>query len=259
VVELIAMAVLGGCLVGVSTMASRMWGHEVGGIVSAFPLIVGPVLFLTVQREDAASAAQTAVATLLGLVALSGFALAYGRAAARWRWPLSLALGWAAAGVIGVLAGRIQIGLLGALAVATLSIVLVRAALPRGREAVASEAVPPWELPARMVLTVLLIIGLTLAGERFGPTAAGILAALPTLASVLAVFTQARDGRDALLSLLRGMLDGLASFVVFCALIAVSIEPAGVIPAFLFATSTAVLVQMATARLQRLRIAAGAL
>jgi hypothetical protein len=110
-----------------------------------------------------------------------------------------------------------------------------------------------------MVLTVLLIIGLTLAGERFGPTAAGILAALPTLASVLAVFTQARDGRDALLSLLRGMLDGLASFVVFCALIAVSIEPAGVIPAFLFATSTAVLVQMATARLQRLRIAAGAL
>jgi len=157
-------------------------------------------------------------------------------------------LAWAAAAAIGVLAGQIETGLLGALVAATLSIVLARIALPRGREAGLGGTLPRWELPARMALTALLIIALTIAGERFGPTVAGILAALPTLASVLAVFTHARDGHDALLSLLRGMLQGLAAFVIFCALIAVSIEPAGVIPAFLLATSAAVLVQGVTAR-----------
>ena len=60
-----------------------------------------------------------------------------------------------------------------------------------------------------------------------GRAAAGILAAPPTLASVLAVSTHARDGRDALLSLLRGMLAGLAAFVIFRVAIAVLIEPAG--------------------------------
>jgi uncharacterized membrane protein len=94
-----------------------------------------------------------------------------------------------------------------------------------------------------MAITVALIVGLTMAGERFGPTVAGILAALPSLASVLAVFTHARFGRDALVSMLRGMLGGLAGFVIFCALIAVLIVPAGVTAAFLIATAAAVLAQ----------------
>jgi hypothetical protein len=246
----IAVAALAACLVGVSTLASRAWGHAIGGIVSAFPLIVGPVLFLAARREDAAFAAQTAVATLLGLVALSGFALAYGHASSRWGRLPSVALGWAAAAGIGVVAARIDAGLLGALAAATLSIAFARAALPRAARAEPPRALPGWELPARMALTSLLIVGLTVAAERFGPLAAGILAALPTLASVLAVFTHARHGRDALLSLLRGMLSGLAAFVIFCAAIAVLIERAGVTAAFSIATSAAVVAQLVTARLE---------
>jgi hypothetical protein len=205
VVELIGVAALASCLVAVSTLAARVWGHGIGGLVSAFPLIVGPVLLLAALREDAAFAADTAAATLLGLVALSGFVLAYGRCAGRWGWPSSVALGWVAAAMIGVLAGRIGAG--------------------------------------------LHSVGLTLAGERFGPTVAGILAALPTLASVLAVFTHARHGNDALVALLHGMLGGLAGFVSFCALIGLLIEPAGVIPAFLLATAAAVLVQAVAVRL----------
>ena len=249
VLDVIAVAALAACLVGVSTLTTRVWGHTIGGIVSAFPLIVGPVLFLAARREDAAFAAQTAVATLLGLVALSGFALAYGRSSSRWGWLPSAALGWAAAAAIGLVAARIETGLLGALAAAMLSIALARSALPRGAATGPPRALPGWELPARMAMTALLIVAITLAGERFGPIAAGILAALPTLASVLAVFTHARDGHDALLSLLRGMLAGLAAFVIFCAAIAVLIEPAGVALAFVLATSAAVLAQLVTARL----------
>jgi hypothetical protein len=94
-----------------------------------------------------------------------------------------------------------------------------------------------------------LIVGLTMASDRFGPAVAGILAALPTLASVLAVFTHARFGGGALVSMLRGMLGGLAAFVIFCALIAQLIEPTGVAVAFLLATVASMLAQLAAVRL----------
>src|SRR4051812_15073772 len=126
---MLSVAALAACLVGVSTRVSRLWGHAIGGVVSAVPFIVGPVLFLAARRQDAAVAAQTAVATLLGLVALSGFVLAYGRAAGRWGWLPSVALGWAAAAAIGLGAARVETGLPAALAAATLSIALARAAL----------------------------------------------------------------------------------------------------------------------------------
>jgi len=247
-VILVGVAALASCLVAVSTLAARAWGHAVAGVLSAFPLIVGPVLLLTAFRRDAAAAADTAVATLLGLAALSAFALAYGRAARRWAWPASLALGWAAAAAAGLLASRIPAGLPVALAVAAASALLARGALPSGRASAVAADLPAWELPARMALTALLIVAITQAGERFGPTAAGILAALPILASVLAVFTHARHGRDALADMLRGTLGGLSGFVAFCALVAVLVERAGVVPAFGFATAAAVLAHIAIAR-----------
>lgn len=246
--ELALVAVLAASLVGLSTLAGRRWGHEVAGLVGAFPLIVGPVLLLAAERQDAATAARTAVGTLLGLVTLSGFALVYARSASRSQWPVSVALGWTAAAALGILAGRIEAGFLAALAAAALSIVLARAGLPDRRGAMIAPTLPRWELPVRMALTVALIVGLTAAGERFGPAVAGILAALPTLASVLAVFTHARFGPEALVSMLRGMLGGLAGFVVFCALIALLVEPAGVPLAFALATAAAALAQLGAGR-----------
>jgi hypothetical protein len=248
-IETAIAAALGAALVGVASQLSRVWGHGLGGLLSAFPLIVGPVLLLAALRHDRAFAAHAARSTLLGLVALCGFALAYGRASRRAGWAASLAIAWAAAAALGILAARIETGVLGALAAAMVSIVVARAtlspALSPAREVDVASALPRWDLPARMALTALLIVGLTAAAERFGPAVAGALSALPALASVLAVFTHARHGRDALLTLLRGMLSGLAAFVTFCALIGLMIERAGVALAFVLATAAAALVHAA--------------
>jgi len=247
VLELIGVAGVAAGLMAASTLAARVWGHGVGGVVSAFPIVVGPALLLAAVRQDAAFAAVMATATLLGLVALSGFVLAYGRAASRCGWPLSLALGWVVAAVLGILVGRVGGGLFGGLLAAIVSPTLAYAALPRRRRVDVPVRFPRWETPARMVLTALLIVGLTVAGEQFGPTVAGVLAALPAVASVLAVFTHARHGHDALIAMLHGMLGGLGTFVSFCALIALLAEPAGLIPAFLLATGAALLVQLVVA------------
>ena len=40
--DVVLVTALAATLVGLSTLAGRRWGHEVAGLVGAFPLIVAP-------------------------------------------------------------------------------------------------------------------------------------------------------------------------------------------------------------------------
>jgi hypothetical protein len=235
VLEPLAVAVLAASLVGGSTLAARRWGHGVGGVLSAFPLIVGPVLLLAAERHGARFAAQAAGATLLGLVALAGFVLVYAHVSARTGWLPALLVAWTAAAALGIAAGRLEVGLLGACACAAAATAGTRAALPAPTRPVRPRDLPAWDLPLRMALTAVLILLLTAAANRFGPLAAGALSALPVLASVLAASTHRRHGRDALLELLRGTVDGMAGFAVFCAVAGLLVARSGTAPAFVLA------------------------
>jgi hypothetical protein len=241
--------VLAPALVGAATLAARRWGAAIGGLVSAFPAIVGPVLLIAAHEHGSAFAAKTASGTLLGLVALSGFAIAYGRTALVAGWRASLAAGWAIAAGIAVLLGTVQAGPLAGLLAATLSLLAARRALPGSAAKRATTPVPPprWDLALRMVLTAVLVVSLTAAASRLGPVVGGVLAALPALASILAVFTHEQHGARAVVLLLRGMLSGMAGFVVFCAVVAVLVDRAGVGATFTVAALAAVCVQAATA------------
>ena len=270
-------------LVGAATLAARRWGQEIGGLVSAFPAIVGPVLLVAALEHGATFAARAASGTLLGLVALATFAVAYGWTAARAGWRGSLTAGWAVAGLAGLLVGAIAAGPPGALAAAAVSLGAAHRLLrhaagrthpprradgttralgsapgdrdpavgdpgaPRGGEPLVSR----WDLQLRMALTALLVVTLTAAASRFGAIVGGVLAALPVLASILAVFTHARDGTAAVVDLLRGMLGGMAGFVAFCALVAVLVEPLGIAASFAVATVAALAIQGATAWVAR--------
>jgi hypothetical protein len=241
--------VLAPALVGAATLAARRWGEAIGGLVSAFPAIVGPVLLIAAHEHGSAFAAKTASGTLLGLVALSGFALAYGRTALRAGWRASLAAGWATAAAIAVLLGTVKAGPLAGLVAATVSLLAARLALPRGTaiRATTPARPPRWDLALRMVLTAVLVVSLTAAASRLGPVVGGVLAALPALASILAVFTHEQHGARAVVFLLRGMLSGMAGFVVFCAVVAALVDRAGVGATFTAAAVAAVCVQAATA------------
>jgi len=235
-------------LVALATLVGRRWGTRAGGLVSAFPAVVGPVLLTIAHQRGHVAAARAASATLLGLVALSGFALAYARAARGTRWPASLATGWACAIAAAAIAGwsLAGAGLPAALAAAVLSIAAARSAMPRSVEqpdVSLLQTRPRADVVVRMALTVALIALLTVASELFGPVVGGMLAALPVLASVLAVFTHRVHGSAATIGLLGGMLTGMSGFVAFCAAIALLSAPAGTGVAFSVATACAVAAQ----------------
>ncbi len=227
-------------LVGLATLASRRWSERVGGHVSAFPVIVGPVLLITAHEHGAAFAARAANGTLLGVVALSGFAVGYGRTARHSGSLVSLAVGWAFAAMLAVLAHAVPLPSAGALALAAVSLAAAHHALGAQSAGRVATAVPPWDIPFRMALTALLVGSLAAAAGRVGPLVAGMLASLPVLACVLAVFTHRQQGGQAVLGLLRGMLSGMVAFVAFCEIVALLLVPVGVLAAFTTATLVAV-------------------
>jgi hypothetical protein len=247
VFELVVQFLVAPLLVGAATLAARSWGHRIGGVVSAFPAIVGPVLLIGAHRHGAAFTAQTATGTLLGLVALGGFAFAYGRTAQLASWPVSLAAGWLVAAATAALVGAVGATLPAALVAAVGSLALAHRGLPRAVLAASRLDPPPRDLALRMALTALLVVSLSAAAGWLGPTAGGILAALPVLACILAAFTHAHHGGAAATQLLQGMLSGMAGFVVFCALIAGLIDDAGIAATFAAATAAALAAQGAIA------------
>jgi hypothetical protein len=247
VLQSLLYVLLAPALVGASTLAARAWGARIGGVVSAFPVIVGPVLLIEARTQGPAFAATAAAGTLLGLVALSGFAVVYAHAARLLEWRMSLALSWAAAAGIGAVVAASGASPVAGPPVAALSLVVAYRALPSGELAGEPRLAPRWDLPARLAVTSLLVLVLVAAAERLGPTAGGVLAALPTLASVLAAFTHHQQGAAAVAELLRGMLRGMAGFLVFCLLIAVLVTRVGVAGAFAAATAGALGVSRAAA------------
>ena len=241
-------------LVGLSTLAARRWGQHIGGTLSAFPVIVGPLLLIAAHDHGPAFAATAACGTLLGLVALSAFVLSYGRTAPHAGWRMSLAVGWAAAAGTTALLSTVRAGPPMAMVAASASLVVAYRLLPE--HPVARRPVAPrLDLPLRMGISALLIAALAQAASTFGPLVGGLLAALPVLASVLAVFTHGQQGEAALISLMRGMLGGMAGFAVFCLMIALLVERTGIPYAFVTATLAAVVVQATIVWMPRTRTA----
>jgi hypothetical protein len=229
---------IGPALVALSTIAARRWDERAGGLVSAFPAIAGPVLLIDAYEHGTAFAARAATGTVLGVLSLSAFAVAYGRVATGRSWRSSLAAGWAAAVVATVAATGTRAGLAMAALAAGSSLVLAHRALGSAAPARVPLA-DGSDVPLRMAVTAGLVLALAAVAGLVGPEVGGILTGLPVLASVLAVFVHRRQGAAAVTALLRGMVAGMAGFTLFCALIGLLVDRAGVSAAFAVATVAA--------------------
>jgi hypothetical protein len=246
VAPLLIKAGLAPALIVVSSLAARRWGPRTGGIVAAFPAIVGPLLLVAALEHGLRAASQAAAGAVVGLLALAAFGVGYAAMARRHGWLPSLGAGWLAAalatGVARVWA--LPLGLIGGTLIACLSLLLGAAIVSRLSP---GHARPPARRPSvagRALLAGLLVPGLATAVSGLGATAGGLLAALPVLASLLTVFTHREAGGASAVELLRGTLVGMAGFIAFCELVALLIVPAGAPVAFAAATLTALSIQV---------------
>ena len=75
---------------------------------------------------------------------------------------------------------------------------------------------PAWDIPARIVVATLLVLGISAAAPIVGGERAGLIATFPVYASVLATFSHRLVGPAGAVEVLRGLLIGLPGFASFC-------------------------------------------
>jgi hypothetical protein len=240
-------------IVGGASYAARRWGPAVGGWLVALPLTSAPVLFFLAVEQGTAFASEAAIGTLVGLGILGGWSLGY--VAARRAGAVVAVL--VAAGAYGALGLAVQ-PMLGApfplLAGAALgSIAVATRVLPDGRGRRSDLPHPPWDLPARVIVGTALVVGLTTIAPLLGPSLSGLLATYPVYVSVLAVFTQLREGPEAAVEVIRGMLAGLFGTIAFYIVLHPLLVPAGIAAAFGAAIAATFAIQAVALRRVRAR------
>ncbi len=195
--------------VGLVSVIQKRWGDQIGGRLIGLPLTTGPFIFIIYFQEGRSFAAHAAHGVLVGQVALIIFCWSYASAALRWGWVLSLTMGTSACIASGLLLNIRQIELVPLLILLSFTWFCANHFWPTYENLPHSDTPPKWELPIRLIATVLLILALTGFANVLGAGAAGALSTYPVIISVLGAFNHRRFGPNATVATLQGILQTL--------------------------------------------------
>lgn len=236
-----------------ASLVGRRFGARLGGMLGGLPIVAAPILLVYALAHGDRFAARASAATVLGLVSLMGFVVAYAHLASRWRWWLTLLAGWAVFASFTFLFSLLRVPAGIALGIVGVVLLAAPALLPRpaAAELLRASPLPSWDLPLRACSALALVVSLTAVAGWLGPKVSGLLAPFPVIASVLAVFTHTQRGCSEVLSLLRGLLLGYAAYALFCFVLAMSLGSLGTAAGFGLATAAALLCQAAVMWRQR--------
>ena len=237
-----------------TSLVSRRFGAGVAGVVGGLPVIAGPILLVLALDHGRGFARSAATGTLLGMVALIAFVLAYAGVGQRARWPWALAAGWGSFVAVVAALQPVHVGPVTAFVVACAACASGLVLLPRPVPVAARAQVhPPFDLALRGACAVVPIVSVTAAARLLGPHLSGLVAAFPVITPVLAAFTQAQHGPVEAVRLLRGMTVGFFAYALFCFTVSVGIGRLGTAAAFVLATALALVAQTAAVAVTRRR------
>ncbi len=216
--------------------------------------MAGPIILLFALEQGTEFAAKAAESSLLGVVSLCAFCLMYTHVARHYPWTISLVSGWICfAGVTYLMHKAPIVWWLNAV-VALVAIRLALLMLPRSSSPLLPRTIRSGDIPARMVATACLVIGLTEAATGLGSHVSGLLTPFPVVTSVIAVFAQRDQGFAGAVRTLEGLLTSMSSYVVFCVVLALTLVGYGILNAFVLALlANVTTLFLALLRLRRLK------
>lgn len=230
-------------LIGLVSLIGRRWGPAVSGWFVGLPLTSGPVVLYLALEQGTVFAAGAAQGTMLGLISVAGFCLAYSWLSFRFRWPICIVVSWGVFFLLTFLLEReqFQLSLLFAFVVVVVCLLLTLKLLPATEHSVVFKQSPRWEMLLRMLVATAFVLVLTGAASLLGPQLSGLLTPFPIYATILAVFTHHFQDGAATRALLRGVVTGVFSFAAFFLIVSALILPWGILVAFSLAIGVALL------------------
>ncbi len=235
-------------LIYLVTLAGRRWGPNAAGWLSALPIVAGPILLTMAVEQGSGFAATAAAHTLIAVIAVLVFCLAYAWASGRFGVPGSLlaALTAYAAAVAGL--QLIELPLLPGFAVVVCVLALAPRLFPRMQGAGERSPVQPNDLPLRMLAGALLTLTVTYAAAGIGPRLSGFFAMFPVMGTILVGFSHAASGREYAVNILLGMVRGYYAFATFCVVLSLLLRGQSIALAFCVAAAAALTVQVVSRR-----------
>jgi hypothetical protein len=246
-VSLLLKLVVTPALIAAATMVGRRWGHALSGWLVGLPLTSGPVVFFLALDQGRQFAAEASLGVILGVASQAVFALAYARIGLPAGWPIRVLAGTGAfaAATVAFQILRMPAAVEPIFVVACLGVAIQL--MPRIQEAhdVVPPA-PPGDLPLRVILATVLVVGLTTIAPYLGSYLSGLLSPFPLYAAILAVFAHRAAGLAAATAVWHGLLVGLFSFLAFFTVLAATLVSFGIGLAFVLAIFAALAVQAAS-------------
>jgi hypothetical protein len=225
-------------LIAALTWAARRFGPAVAGLLMGIPLLTGPISAIVAWEQGVAFAATAATYNLVGQVSTCLFCLAY------WATARRGLTSWASA-ALGILTFSISTSLWSAITwtvptalLLLLTTIFLLLRIMRPIRVVAPLPPPPaWDLPARMLMSAVFVLGITTASRYLGSALGGLLAPFPVFVLVLSVFTHRQAGYEHAAILLRGIVLGSLCFASFFLIVAIGLTVLN--PIIVYTTATA--------------------
>ena len=199
------------------------WGDGIGGRLIGLPLTTGPFIFIIYIQDGASFAARAAHGVLVGQVALIVFSWVYAVSAMKMSWGRALATGTIACLATGAVLTSFEISLYILLPLLISIWLLATKFWPTYVIEPKISQIPRWELPARLLVTVVLIVTLTGTASILGPRVAGALSTYPVIISVLGAFSQRRHGPHSTVATLHGLMASLPITIAIMTTLAVAL------------------------------------
>lgn len=230
-------------LTGLATWAGRKYGHSVSGLLIGLPLNAGPIALFLALENGAQFAATSSKGILLGAVSLSLYSIVYASLSKRSHWVLCVIAGWITylAATFALL--EISFSLPAAFVFTLLSLLTLLWVFPKMVDDHQSIIPPKWDIPLRIVLATLFIIGLTYISERLGPKLSGLLGTFPIFGTIFATTTHYLYGYNACRRLMRSVIKSLISLIAFSVVLAEYLPSQGIGPSFFWAIVACLITQ----------------
>jgi hypothetical protein len=229
--------------VWLASIASRRYGHVIGGIMSGFPMIAAPVTAAVLIDQSAQTVSKIAYASVSSLPATLAFIIAFAWVAKFGRvWWVCLSVAAVSFFLMAALLQVLSLPLLASIVLGCIVPWLGAYLLPTRLSPNTLPIIPRIELLLR-ILGAAVMASVLIIGAASAPAwVSGLLIAWPITGSILPAFTQRLSGPQATIALLFGFSRGLVGFSIFFAVLGWMLEIASKPTAYCTALAAAVLV-----------------